>query len=165
MLTTLALCFLTTMEPALPTAVRLEVGLGASNGEVGLSASRDLLPWLRAEAGMGYGYSGLQLSSMVRFVLGDRHRFIPGAGLSLGIPVNGSAFLKGHDGDPLVMPWLNIDGLGYEYQDRRGLNFSIALGATVPLRDAHWDAIDLGGNVHALEDWLPQAHVAVGMAF
>jgi hypothetical protein len=151
-----------------PTGVRGELGLGGSNGMLGAVVWRDLIPALRAEGGTGIGWSGLQLSGLLKLVAGgEHHRFVAGAGLSLGIPVGGGSLFKDrHDGAPIVMPWLNVDFPGYEYMSTDGWALSIALGATTPLRRAHWDmADDFGDDVRPLRSWYPGGHVGFGKAF
>jgi hypothetical protein len=148
--------------------VRGELGFGTSSGILGAVVWRDLAPALRAEAGVGMGLSGLQLSGVLKVVAGgESHRFVAGAGLSAGIPINGSSIFRDrHDGAEIVMPWLNLDVLGYEYMNASGWTFSLSVGATTPLRRAHWDLVDdFGGDVRPLKTWYPGAHMGFGKAF
>jgi len=147
---------------------RGELGLGTSNGMLGAVVWRDLAPALRVEGGSGMGLSGLQLSALLKLVAGgESHRFVAGAGVSLGIPINGSSIFKDrHDGPEIVMPWLNVDPLGYEYMSADGWTVSLELGATTPLRRGHWDLVDdFGGDVRPLKTWYPGGHVGFGKAF
>jgi hypothetical protein len=151
-----------------PVGARGEVGFGSSSGMFGVVVWRDLAPVVRAEGGLGMGLSGLQLSALLKLVAGgEAHRFVAGAGLSLGIPVGGaSIFKERHDGPEIVMPWLNVDLLGYEYMSGHGWTFSLALGATAPLRHGHWDLTDdFGDNVRPLKSWYPGGHLGFGKAF
>jgi hypothetical protein len=148
--------------------VRAELGVGTSNGVLGAVIWRDLAPVVRIEGGAGVGLSGLQLSTLMRLLVGgDSHRFVPGAGVSLGLPVGGSSIFKQrHDGPAIVMPWLNVAPLGYEYRSANGWTFALELGATTPLRRGHWDLVDdFGGTVQPLEDWYPGGHFGIGKAF
>jgi hypothetical protein len=150
-----------------PSGLRGELGLGSSNGMLGAVVWRDLIPAVRAEGGAGVGLSGFQLSALLRLVAGDHHRFVAGAGASVGIPVGGgSIFKESHDGATIVMPWLNVDFPGYEYMSTEGWTLTVSLGATVPLRHAHWDmGGDFGADVRPLRSWYPGGHVGFGKAF
>jgi hypothetical protein len=153
-------------EPRL-TGARGELGIGAPTGTIGVVLWRDVAPALRLEAGTGWGLSGLQLSGFSKLVLGGQHhRFVTGAGLSVGIPLGEPVFRDHHGGSPVAMPWLNADLAGYEYMGTGGWTFSVALGATAALRKAHWDLVDdFGGNLTPLRSWFPAAHLAFGQTF
>src|SRR5829696_1114596 len=89
------------------TAVRAEIGIAAPTGFVGASVSRDVATAFRLEGGLGFGLSGLQLSTLGRFVLGNQnHRFVPALGFSLGIPVGDPIFRESHGGPAVIMSWL-----------------------------------------------------------
>jgi hypothetical protein len=110
----------------------------------------------------------VQLSGLLKVVVGGQaHRFVAGAGASIGVPVNGASLFKDHhDGPQIVMPWLNIDALGYEFVSAGGWTLSLTAGATSPLRRAHWDlADDFGTDVRPLRTWYPGAHFGVGRTF
>jgi hypothetical protein len=143
-----------------------ELGLAGPTGVIGVVVWRDVTPVLRLEAGTGWGLSGLQLSGFSKLVLGgEHHRFVGGAGVSVGIPIGEPLFRDRHEGSPIVMPWLNADLAGYEYVGRGGWTVSVAVGATWTLRNAHWDAVELGDNTRALRTWFPAAHLALGQTF
>jgi hypothetical protein len=150
-----------------PTGLRAELGLGTSSGVVGAVIWRDLAPAVRVEGGVGAGFSGFQLSALLKLVAGRDHRFVAGAGVSVGVPLNGgSIFKERHDGPAIVMPWLNVDPLGYEYRSHEGWTFTMEVGVTTPLRRAHWDLVDdFGGNVQPLKTWYPGGHFGFGKAF
>jgi hypothetical protein len=150
------------------SGIRGEVGLAAANGLIGATAWRELLPVLRIEGGAGVGLSGLQISAGTALVLGSEHdRFVPGAGVSLGIPVSSeSVFRDRHGGSPVVMPWLDADLVGYEHRTPQGWTVLVTAGMTTPLRHAHWDLSgDFGANVVPLRSWFPQGRFAVGKSF
>jgi hypothetical protein len=152
---------------ARPNGIRGELGIASPIGIIGCTFWHDIVPPVRFEGGIGLGVSGVQLSALSRFVLGnEHHRFVPGIGLSIGVPVGDPVFRDRHGGSAVVMPWLNADLLGYEYSSDRGWTTLVAGGVTLPLRDAHWDALgDLGRNVHPLRDWYPELHVGFGKSF
>jgi hypothetical protein len=149
--------------PALPPAVigpvqglRWEVGFGSPTGFLGVSAWRDFSRPIRLEGGVGLGISGLQLGGMLKAVVGERNRFVPGAGVSLGLPLGNAVLRDQHGGSPVVMPWLNLDILGIEHvTDSGGLGF-FCLGLVAPMRHAHYDITELGQDVHPFQFWLPQ---------
>jgi hypothetical protein len=150
------------------SGIRGEVGLAAANGLLGATAWRDLLPAVRIEGGAGVGLSGLQVSAAAALVLGSEHdRFITGAGVSLGIPVSSeSVFRDRHGGSPVVMPWLDVDLVGYEHRTLAGWTLLVAAGTTTPLRRAHWDLTgDFGANVVPFRSWFPQGRFAIGKSF
>lgn len=149
------------------TSMRVDFGVASPVGEAGIVISRPITDWLGAEAGLGYGLSGVQASAMATLRLGHgRNRFTPGVGASVGF--GGSAFNAGHPGgdlempgESITMPWVDLQLLGYEYRSSSGLVFAAALGLTIATRDAHWDFADLGDNIHA-GDAMPALRVGVG---
>ena len=173
--TALAMCVLASApslgnddRPAHQMGARGELGFGASTGMLGAVVWRDLAPAIRAEGGAGMGLSGLQLSALLKLVAGgESHRFVAGAGVSLGLPINGASIFKAsHEGTSIAMPWLNLNLLGYEYMSAQGWTVSLELGATTPLRGGHWDITDdFGGNVRPLKSWYPGGHVGFGKSF
>lgn len=115
--------------------VRLDLGLGSATGILGVSAWRSMTPHLVAEAGTGWGASGLQLSGLLKLRSdGQRHRLFGALGPSLGLPV-GTPGVRNSRGENLVMPWVNT-GVGYEYIAPSGFVFIAECGATFPLRRA-----------------------------
>jgi hypothetical protein len=145
---------------------RLELGLASPLGFGGATLWRDFTPQFRLEAGIGMGLSGVQLSTLARALLGSpNHRFVPAAGFSVGIPTS-DVYLMGpfHDGvthEVVVVPFLNVDVLGYEYKSDDGWTVLMALGATTPLRTVSW----FGGVARPFVSWAPETHIAFGKAF
>jgi hypothetical protein len=138
----------------------LDVGLASALGSVGADYQAAPLSWLRLEAGVGWGPTGMQLSLMPKLALGGRtFHFTSGVGASLA--VGGGQARAGHGPASRIIPWLNFDGLGVEVRSRSGLSFQAAIGLTMPLADFHYDIADLGDTVHAGEV-LPQGRIGVG---
>jgi hypothetical protein len=143
--------------------VGIDLGVASAVGTAGVSYQLALLPWLRLEAGVGYGPTGTQLSLMPKVAMGGaRCRFATGFGASLA--VGGQQATAGHGPQPAAIPWLNLDAAGLECRSYAGLSFQAALGVTMPLADFHYDVADLGDTVHAGEV-LPQGRVGIGWWF
>lgn len=159
--------------PPPPPSVRVDVGVASPVGAVGVVYSRPLAPHFAVELGAGIGLSGVQLSVMGKPRFGSgRWRYTPGLGVSVGVPLGGtSAFHDGHpagdheiDGDPITMRWLDADVLGVEYRGPSGFVFAASGGVTVALNRAHWDVIDTGADVEAVDPSL-QFRVGFGKTF
>jgi hypothetical protein len=104
--------------------LRVDIGLFSAVGYGGLSYtySPPLPLQLLLEAGVGYGYTGLQLSGMPKLAFGHgRTRYVLGAGLSAGI-----------GGGGLASYWINGE-LGLAYRDPSGFSFYGEMGPTVGL--------------------------------
>lgn len=151
--------------------IRAELGLASPVGMAGISVWRDVAPAFRLEGGVGAGLSGLQLSALGRFLLGGpNHRFVPGIGVSLGVPVGATLVpwggYRAESGRvDVVIPWLNVDALGYEYESNGGWTFLAAAGATTSLQNADWGGKEFGGPLRPFRDWYPEVHLAFGRAF
>jgi len=150
-----------------PTASRhrfgLDLGVASAVGTAGLTYQLVALPWLRVEAGAGYGPTGAQLSLMPKVALGGpRCHFAAGFGAS--VATGGSQAAAGHGPTPSAIPWLNLDAVGFECRSRSGLSFQGALGVTMPLADFHWDLAEVGDTLH-VGSVLPQGRVGVGWWF
>lgn len=160
---------LTTSSPAL----RVDAGLFSPVGSLGIVYSRPIHPRAAVELGGGIGFSGIQLSAMMKLRVGnERTKFTPGVGLSVGLPILGTSSV--HEGHPtgddemqgasVTMGWLDLDLLGVEHRTRSGVVLSASAGVTVALTEGHWDAVGLGNNIEQL-DVLPQFRLGVGKAF
>ncbi|MBA3458520.1 MAG: hypothetical protein H0T46_01055 [Deltaproteobacteria bacterium] len=152
--------------------MRVELGLFSPVGALGLVYSRPIHQRVAVELGAGFGFSGLQLSAMAKLRRGKgRTKFTPGIGLSVGMPVFGSAIHTGHPagddemrGSDVISAWLDVDLLGVEHRTRSGLVLSASGGVTVALTEGHWDAADLGNDINPF-DVLPQFRLGIGKAF
>jgi len=162
------------VRPASPDAlrdgVRAELGLASPVGFAGASAWHDVTPHFRLEGGGGFGWSGLQVSALARAMLGTpNHRLVPGLGVSLGIPTDNGEIadpsVDGHRDSSVVMPWLNVDVLGYEYKSDAGWTLLTAFGLFTPLRTGVWGGAEFGGQLHPFRSWYPEGHIAFGRAF
>jgi hypothetical protein len=159
------------VRPAKPEAlragIRAEGGWASPVGWGGASIWYDLTPAFRSEVGIGLGFSGLQISILGRGLFGSpTHRFVPGLGFSLGVPI-GNTYLSDHgsfgESSPVIVPWLNVDALGYEYQSDDGWTALIAIGGTTPLQERSFSRES--GPLRPLVAWFPQGHIAFGKAF
>jgi hypothetical protein len=154
-------------DPAAPATVRhrlgLDVGLASAVGSVGASYQLAPLPWLRLEAGLGWGPTGTQISGMPKLAFGgDTCRFVAGFGASVAI--GGGEATANQSSPPAAIPWLNLDAVGLECHASGGFSFQGALGLTTPLVDFHYEIADVGDTVHAWE-MLPQGRIGVGWWF
>ena len=151
--------------------LRVDFGMASPVGFLGAVYSRPIGASLAIEAGAGLGLTGLVLSAMPKLYLGSgRTRFTPGVGLSVSIPLGGDnpTLHTGHPagddeaaGDPITMPWLDADLLGVEHRTAGGFVVAASAGLTFPLRRAHWDAIDLGGELDRFSV-VPQVRFGIG---
>jgi hypothetical protein len=68
-----------------PTAIFVQIGLGAPTGFLGLEVERVLAPGMAISAGAGFGETGPQFAAMPRFLFwGDRSKVFIGTGVSGG---------------------------------------------------------------------------------
>ena len=147
---------------------RLQFNLGFASevGEGGGTyAFRPVEPF-ELELGVGYGFTGVQLSAMPRLLLGNpKSAFTIGAGTSLAPSV------RAIDPDPqagaygpyrATVPWFNAE-VGWLYETDSGFSLLLAGGLTASLSDAEVpgfdDSIHLGGMV------LPTLRIGLGYAF
>jgi hypothetical protein len=149
--------------PALRHRVGLDAGLASAVGSVGGTYQFAPAPWLRLEAGIGWGPTGTQLSAMPKLAFGGRHcRFVTGFGPSIAL--GGGEATANQSSPPAAIPWLNLDAAGLECHSTGGFSFQGALGLTTPLADFHYEIADVGDTVHAWE-LLPQGRLGVGWWF
>jgi len=151
-------------------AVRVDAGLFSAVGELGIVYQADLTPHFAVEAGAGLGFTGVQLSAMVKGTLPVWDgKVTTGVGLSLAVPALG---IKGAqtdyvDDEPVpsgeTIPWLNVDVIGWQRQIGRTV-VSAALGVTTPLRSWKYDIAEVGDTVDAMTP-LPQGRIGFGRAF
>jgi hypothetical protein len=103
-------------------SVRLDVGFLSPVGLAGLAYSYDFTKRLTLEAGLGVGFSGVQLSVMPKLVLGNgKHSALFGLGASVGIDPDSSRHT--------VWPYLNGE-VGYQLRAQNGFTFQASLGVT-----------------------------------
>jgi hypothetical protein len=143
----------TTPPPASVHRIGIDLGVASALGEAGATYTYYPSPWLCAEAGIGTGVTGLQLSLMPKLLLGQ---FMVGAGLS---------FSRGEDahGATHQVFWVNLDALGYEFC-WGAFSWLIVAGATIPLRGLHADYAELGQDISAGEI-LAQGRTSFGWRF
>jgi hypothetical protein len=134
--------------------LRASFGMFSALGFGGLSYAIVPTRHLEIEAGIGYGFTGVQYSGMVRLREGTaRNQFILGAG---------SSYATGQAGGSIL--WGNLE-MGYEHRFASGLSIAIVGGATVALsgteRAGCWFCFDEddAGVV------LPQARTMLGYWF
>ena len=145
-----------------PNAIAINLGLGSAVGYVGLTYARTVVPRLELEAGVGYGYTGTQLSLMPKLALGrGSEHFVLGVGPSFGTP--GTIV----DGVRRAVPWINVDA-GYEHRGADGFFFLFAMGTATCLAPWLQKALseDFGPDrVHSPGDTTFQTRIALGVAF
>ena len=107
-------------------------------GSLGVTAWRDVFPGLRLEGGAGLGFSGLQLSGMGEAGRGRAESVRPLGSASRLASLSGEGLFRDrHGGSSLVMPWLNLDLVGYEHVIQSPMAAPwvfICGGLTTPLR-------------------------------
>ena len=154
-----------TDAPSIPPRNRLgvSVGLASAVGAVGVTYDVAVSRFFRVEAGVGWGFSGLQLAAMPKIAIGgDACAYVLGFGAAVAL--GGPSAEQGHGPAPSTIPWLNFDALGVECHTRAGFSVSGALGLTMPRRAFHWDFAELGDTIKA-GSVLPQGRVGVGWWF
>jgi hypothetical protein len=135
------------------SSIAFNLGLGSAVGALGLTYS--YLPWpgLETEAGIGLGFTGLQLSAMQKFVLGKgRTRFVAGVGV-------GFSSGAGDAGSKSSNLWLNVDALGLEVRTKSGLVFFLSVGIT------HAFGAEIDFILQSVGDTFPQLRIGFGKAF
>jgi hypothetical protein len=142
------------------TAIGVDLGFASPVGLGGITLARALGENWQVEGGVGFGFSGLQVSLTPRYTLGTgRNRFKAGAGLAVAIPLDD----KMQTGTPV---WLNVDAAGYEHRFRSGLAFTMGFGMTVGLGGGSYCLVDCdNGRYQTKVAGLvgPQAHL--GLAY
>ena len=105
------------------TTIGVNLGLFSAVGLLGVTGSFSPASFLESEIGVGYGFSGYQLSAMQKLTveISATLRFVTGAGLSFG---TGSRLFP----DPSL--WLNLDLLGIEVRAASGFVFFLSSGIT-----------------------------------
>jgi hypothetical protein len=169
-------CGLTAMFIAGPAsaepqqAVRVDAGFLSAVGELGVVYQADVSSHVAFEGGAGVGFTGLQLSAMVKGALPvGSGKLTTGAGLSVAVPALGIEGVQSDQVDGAwvpsgeTIPWLNIDAIGWQRQYGRTV-LAMALGVTLPLRSWTYDVADVGDTIDAMAPF-PQARVGIGRAF
>jgi len=137
---------------------RLDMGLFAPEGLIGASYTRDLIPHLQVEVGIGFGLSGFQLSAMPKLYIGSENRLYTGAGVSLGL-------FPGQVTDV----WFNWDIVGYEHRFENGLAVNFGVGYFRGLAGSYtplcWGGVNCSTAAPATDLSGAQAHGGVGYAF
>ena len=133
-----------TPPPEPSVAVGIDVGLASAVGLAGVTLTQAVGQFFRVEVGVGYGFSGYQLSLMPKIALGARHdHFVAGAGVSVAFPIDPARA----SGNPV---WLNIDAVGYEHRFDMGIALSVAVGLTAGLGGGEiWPARSASGKANA----------------
>ncbi len=151
-------------------AVRIDAGLLSAVGELGVVYQADVSDHVAVEGGAGLGFTGVQLSAMVKGTLPiGSGKLTTGVGLSLAMPALGikGAQTEYVDGEAVpsgeTIPWLNVDVIGWQRQHGRTV-VSAALGVTAPLRSWRYDVVEVGDTVDAMTP-LPQGRIGIGRAF
>ena len=151
-------------------AVRVDVGLFSAVGELGVVYQADLLSYFAVEGGLGLGFTGVQLSGMVKGAVPVRYgKLTFGVGVSGAVPALGidGAQTEYDDGEPApsgeTIPWVNVDAIGFQQWYGRTV-IAGALGVTAPLRSWRYEVAEVGDTFHAMTP-IPQARFGVGRAF
>lgn len=150
-------------------------GLASALGEAGVSYGYAPMTWLLVEGGVGYGETGVQVSTMAKLTLGiGRARFVTGVGPSVSLWPKYS--WSGATGTIL---WLNVDAVGGEIRFSNGVSLGAAAGVTIGLAGGgHFNASDVCLAFHCNRndpnEWsqvawagtvFPQARAQVGYWF
>jgi hypothetical protein len=142
-------------ESRRPQAIALNLGLFSAVGTLGLTYERDFGSRLAVEAGLGLGFTGVQMSLMPKLTLGGPDaRFTAGVGLAYSVGDDARSGL-----------WLNADLAGFEVKTDGGFFVSGAAGLTWAIAgpdecDSEW------GCGHLVRGMLgPQLRFGVGYAF
>ena len=120
------------IEPERNHEIFIDAGLGSALGLYGVGYAYNIKykknRWIKTEFGIGKGFSGTQLSFMIKSVIGSlNHRSSIGVGLSK--VVNQYEF----EYKTKNINWLNIDLLGYEYH-KKNFFFHFAMGFSSSLK-------------------------------
>ena len=141
----------------------LDAGLASAVGSIGATYQYAPVSLARLEGGVGWGPSGAQLSLMPKVAFGSSTCvFLAGFGASLAL--GGGLAADGHQPNPSVIPWLNLDLPGIECRSRGNFSFQGTLGLTMPLVAFHYDIADTGATVKA-GAILPQGRAGIGWWF
>jgi hypothetical protein len=152
-------------EPlAHPNRLGFDVGVASAVGEIGLAYQYAPSSRWRLEGGLGWGFSGVQLSAMPKVAFGGACSLLLGAGPSLAVGGPYAQSGSAHQPQPKVIGWLNVDVPGVECHSDAGISFEAALGVTLALTSFHYDITDVGATIHA-GNLLPQARLGLGWWF
>jgi hypothetical protein len=145
--------------------VGVELGVGSALGELGVSYLYAPAQRFRLEGGLGWGFSGVQLSFMPKVVAGSGTcGFVAGFGPSLALGGPHAETGPSHEPQPGVIPFLNLDVPGLECHSDAGFSFQATLGLTMTLATFHYDVTDVGTTVHA-GSVFPQLRFGLGYWF
>ena len=150
--------------PLHPNRMGFDLGVASAVGEIGLVYQFAPSPRWRFEGGLGWGFSGVQLSVMPKIALGGACSFVAGLGPSVGVGGPYAQSGPEHQPQPDVIPWLNLDVPGVECHSDAGISFQATLGVTMALRAFHYDITDVGATIHA-GNLFPQARFGFGWWF
>lgn len=144
------------------SALAFNVGVASAVGELGVTYMLMPRAPLELEIGMGWGYSGMQLSGMAKLSFGARsHRVTTGIGIASTI--SPSQVTRDNP------TWLNVDILGYEFRSDGRFFFALAVGLFEGLGGGGVCGGDCeGGNQYAVDvtRYLgPQGRMLVGATF
>jgi hypothetical protein len=154
-------------SPAAPRhGLFANVGAFSAIGYGGITYVHAPFRHLDVEAGAGLGVSGLQISLMPKFVLGDSHRLLLSAGPSVGY----------FNPDRMSL-WVNAD-VGYEFRSLAGFSVGLMVGWTQGLAGCMKQACRPGGaamgdenprqsfsSEKAVDNGGPQGRLRVGYWF
>ena len=145
--------------------LQFDLGFASEVGEGGFTyAFRPVQPF-ELELGVGYGFTGVQLSAMPRLLFGNRENaFTVGVGFSVSPSVRTVGYDPGtgnYDAHTAV-PWFNAE-LGYLFESDSGFALLVAGGATVSLGDAEIPGFDDGIQLSGMV--LPTFRIGFGYAF
>ena len=150
-------------------AVMANVGTFSAIGLAGVTGVYRARPWLELEAGVGLGFSGLQIEVMPRLVFGKGvQHFVMGVGPSQGIGLEEVGFAR----RGYRTTWINAE-LGYELRSHSGLGLLIVSGLTAGVAGCT-DTCDhnetseshaLSFSTYAQDYVVPQGRIAVGYWF
>lgn len=136
------------------------LGVGSAVGLVGATLTYAPIAWLHVEGGVGIGFTGLQLSTMGKLSFGSRSdRYVGGIGLSLAphhVDAHGGSF---------VVPWFNLDAIGYEHRFPSGWSVTLIAGLTVALAKYHADYLPEVGEDVDRGTVYPQGRIEIGRWF
>ena len=151
-------------------AVMANLGTFSAVGLAGVTGIYRALPWFEVEAGVGLGFTGLQLEVMPRLVFGKGpNHFVVGVGPSQGIGLEGFGFAR----RGYRTTWINAE-VGYELRSSGGLGLLIASGLTAGLagctdackpQDETSDSDAPSFSTYAHDYVVPQGRFALGYWF
>jgi hypothetical protein len=150
--------------PVHPNRLGVDLGVASAVGSIGLAYQFAASHRWRFEGGLGWGFSGVQLSIMPKVAFGGACSFVLGAGPSLAVGGPYAESGPEHQPQPKAIGWLNVDVPGVECRSDAGISFEATLGVTMALTTFHYDITDVGATVHA-GNLLPQARFGLGWWF